>query len=63
IEEVLVEDVNPKDRSQVMGRTRSNRLTFFAGDINELKGQLIKVKIAEVRAFSLTGVPLVPALV
>ncbi|MEM9768283.1 MAG: tRNA (N6-isopentenyl adenosine(37)-C2)-methylthiotransferase MiaB [Cyanobacteria bacterium P01_D01_bin.71] len=63
IEEVLVEDVNPKDRSQVMGRTRGNRLTFFAGDINELKGQLIKVKIAEVRAFSLTGVPLVPALV
>ncbi|MEM8546309.1 MAG: tRNA (N6-isopentenyl adenosine(37)-C2)-methylthiotransferase MiaB, partial [Cyanobacteria bacterium P01_H01_bin.119] len=30
IEEVLVEDVNPKDRSQVMGRTRGNRLTFFA---------------------------------
>ncbi|MEM6839189.1 MAG: tRNA (N6-isopentenyl adenosine(37)-C2)-methylthiotransferase MiaB [Cyanobacteria bacterium P01_C01_bin.120] len=63
IEEVLVEDVNPKDRSQVMGRTRGNRLTFFAGDISELKGQLIKVKITEVRAFSLTGIPLVPALV
>jgi len=41
-----------------MGRTRGNRLTFFTGDINELKGQLVKVKITEVRAFSLTGEPL-----
>lgn len=55
IEEVLVEDINPKQPNQVMGRTRSNRLTFFDGDINELKGQLVKVKITEVRPFSLTG--------
>lgn len=38
-----------------MGRTGGNRLTFFTGDINELKGQLVKVKITEARAFSLTG--------
>lgn len=56
IEEVLVEDQNPKDPTQVMGRTRGNRLTFFTGDINTLKGQIVKVKITEVRAFSLTGV-------
>lgn len=55
VEEVLVEDVNPKDSSQVMGRTRGNRLTFFNGNIAELKGQLVQVKITEVRAFSLTG--------
>jgi tRNA-2-methylthio-N6-dimethylallyladenosine synthase len=55
IEEVLVEDINPKDSTQVMGRTRGNRLTFFNGDITQLKGQLILVKITEVRAFSLTG--------
>ncbi len=55
IEEVLVEDQNPKDRTQVMGRTRGNRLTFFAGDINELRGRVVPVKITEVRAFSLTG--------
>lgn len=61
IEEVLVEDVNPKDSSQVMGRTRGNRLTFFTGNIDELKGQLVKVQITEVRAFSLTGVQLMPA--
>lgn len=55
IEEVLVEDQNPKDPTQVMGRTRGNRLTFFPGQIDELKGQLVKVKITEIRAFSLTG--------
>lgn len=61
VEEVLVEDVNPKDSSQVMGRTRGNRLTFFAGSIDELKGQLVRVHITEVRAFSLTGRQLMPA--
>lgn len=55
IEEVLVEDQNPKDPAQVMGRTRGNRLTFFPGDIQELRGRLVPVKITEVRAFSLTG--------
>jgi tRNA-2-methylthio-N6-dimethylallyladenosine synthase len=57
IEQVLVEDQNYKDPTQVMGRTRGNRLTFFTGDINQLKGQLIKVKITQVRPFSLTGEP------
>ncbi|AFY75539.1 tRNA-N(6)-(isopentenyl)adenosine-37 thiotransferase enzyme MiaB [Pleurocapsa sp. PCC 7327] len=55
IEEVLVEDQNPKDSTQVMGRTRGNRLTFFTGNIQQLKGKLVKVKITEARAFSLTG--------
>jgi tRNA-2-methylthio-N6-dimethylallyladenosine synthase len=59
IEEVLVEGVNPKDPAQVMGRTRTNRLTFFAaadgrgGDFR--RGDLVKVRIEEVRAFSLSG--------
>ena len=55
VEEVLVEEQNPKDPTQVMGRTRGNRLTFFNGEINQLIGQLVPVKITEVRAFSLTG--------
>lgn len=55
IEEVLVEGQNPKDPTQVMGRTRGNRLTFFSGNLAELKGQQVKVKVTEVRAFSLTG--------
>lgn len=59
IEEVLVEDQNPKDSTQVMGRNRGNRLTFFQGNIAELKGQLVKVKITEVRPFSLSGESLI----
>lgn len=55
IEEVLVEGVNSKDPAQVMGRTRGNRLTFFSGNLAELKGQQVKVKITQVRPFSLTG--------
>jgi tRNA-2-methylthio-N6-dimethylallyladenosine synthase len=55
VEKVLVEDVNPKNNTQVMGRTDGNRLTFFSGNIQELKGKIIPVKIREVRPFSLTG--------
>ncbi|MEL6351334.1 MAG: tRNA (N6-isopentenyl adenosine(37)-C2)-methylthiotransferase MiaB [Cyanobacteria bacterium J06627_28] len=54
-ETVLVEAVNPKNPDQVMGRTRGNRLTFFPGDINVLKGKIVPVTITEIRAFSLTG--------
>jgi tRNA-2-methylthio-N6-dimethylallyladenosine synthase len=61
-EEILVEDINHKDPTQVMGRTRGNRLTFFAGDIEKLRGQLVQVKITEARPFSLTGILLVPVL-
>ncbi len=55
VEQVLVEDANRKDTTQVMGRTAGNRLTFFPGDINELKGKIVPVKITQVRPFSLTG--------
>ena len=55
IESVLVEDQNPKNLTQVMGRTRGNRLTFFSGDIKKLRGKIVGVKITEVRPFSLTG--------
>ena len=55
IEEVLVEESNLKDSTQVMGRSEGNRLTFFQGDINQLKGKLVQVKITQTRPFSLTG--------
>ncbi len=55
IEEILVEEQNTKDPTQVMGRTRGNRLAFFKGDIKELKGKTVNVKITAIRAFSLTG--------
>jgi tRNA-2-methylthio-N6-dimethylallyladenosine synthase len=58
-EEILVESSNPKNSNQVMGRTRTNRLTFFPGqnlDGSPIKpGDLVTVQIEEVRAFSLSG--------
>jgi tRNA-2-methylthio-N6-dimethylallyladenosine synthase len=58
-EQVLVEGINPKDSEQVMGRTRTNRLTFFpatrAAGGQWQAGDLVDVRIDEVRAFSLSG--------
>ena len=54
VEEVLVEGINPKDPSQLMGRTRTNRLTFFAAD-GYCIGNTVPVRIDQVRAFSLSG--------
>ena len=59
LEQILVEGTNPKDATQVMGRTRTNRLTFFPGQRLDgghwQPGDLAMVRIAEVRAFSLSG--------
>jgi len=58
-EQVLVEGINPKAGDQVMGRTRTNRLTFFAAARTDgsrwQPGDLVDVRIDEVRAFSLSG--------
>ena len=62
VEEVLAEGINPKDPDQLMGRTRSNRLTFFAAKGPEgcsySPGDLVDVRIDSVRSFSLSGTPL-----
>jgi tRNA-2-methylthio-N6-dimethylallyladenosine synthase len=59
VEQILVEGTNPKDPAQVMGRTRTNRLTFFPGQRPDgtaiQPGELVNVRIEEVRAFSLSG--------
>eukprot|EP00270_Netrium_digitus_P003385 TRINITY_DN13884_c0_g1_i1.p1 TRINITY_DN13884_c0_g1~~TRINITY_DN13884_c0_g1_i1.p1 ORF type:complete len:608 (-),score=136.71 TRINITY_DN13884_c0_g1_i1:232-2019(-) len=62
VETVLVEAQNPKpgQQHQVMGRTDTNRLTFFPGPTS-LIGQIVDVRITEVRAVSLTGEQLLPA--
>ena len=61
LEEVLAEGVNPKDESQLMGRTRTNRLTFFPAQRPDGgcygPGDLVPVRIDTVRAFSLSGTP------
>ena len=59
VEQILVEGINPKDTQQVMGRTRTNRLTFFAAARPDggswQPGDLVDVRIEQVRAFSLSG--------
>jgi tRNA-2-methylthio-N6-dimethylallyladenosine synthase len=56
IEEILIEAVNPKNPHQLMGRTRGNRITFLNEPNLDLIGQVVTLKITEVRPFSLTGV-------
>ena len=59
IESVLIEGLNPKNSSQIMGRTRTNRLTFVEIPKNiqfsYSLGDEIDVKINQARSFSLTG--------
>ena len=53
--EVLVEDRNPKNGDEVMGRTRQGRQVFFPGNVDELKGESVMVDISEARTWSLVG--------
>jgi len=55
IVEVLVEDKNPRNAKQVMGRTRQGRQVYFDGDIDEIQGQYVHVKVTEARTWSLIG--------
>ena len=59
LQEILIENINSKDDSQLMGRTRTNRLTFFPRSSNNIKsykpGEIVTIKINEIRPFSLTG--------
>ena len=58
-QEILIENINPKNSSQLMGRTRTNRLTFFPrsssdGELHK-PGKIVTIKIDEIRPFSLSG--------
>ncbi len=63
VEQVLAESINPKDSKQLMGRTRTNRLTFFPyeGEKGHLyePGDFVDVRIDQTRSFSLSGIPVV----
>ena len=54
--EVLVEDKNPRNPNQVMGRTRQSRQVYFDGDIESLQGEFVNVRITEARTWSLMGI-------
>lgn len=53
--EVLVEGVNERNASQAFGRLRHNKLVYFDGDGEELRGKLVMVKIDHCNAYSLFG--------
>lgn len=54
IERILVEDVNPKDETMLMGRTDSGRLVNFHGDKN-IVGSFVNVKINRSQSATLFG--------
>ena len=59
LQEILVESINSKDSSQLLGRTRTNRLTFFPKSSIDREspqpGEIVNIRINEIRPFSLTG--------
>ena len=62
IEQVLAEGANPRDPLQLMGRTGTNRLTFFPAQRADgsaiVPGDLVEVRIESGRPDSLRGSPL-----
>lgn len=54
-EEILVEERNVKIPTQVMGRTRHGYITYFPGEIDELRGKLVNVKIEDCQTWYLSG--------
>lgn len=53
--EVLVEERNVRVPTQVMGRTTHGYIVYFDGDIDELRGKLVNVKIEQTQQFHLKG--------
>jgi tRNA-2-methylthio-N6-dimethylallyladenosine synthase len=54
-EEILVEERNVKIPTQVMGRTRHGYIAYFPGEIDELRGKLVNVKIEDCQTWYLSG--------
>ena len=52
---VLVESVSKRSKAKVSGRTHCGRMVTFAGS-PELIGQMVNVKITEVKANTLLGI-------
>jgi len=54
VEPVLVESRNTRAPTQVVGRTRGNKLVFFEGGL-DLVGTVVDCRIVEANTFSLVG--------
>ena len=54
VQRILVEGISKRDANELMGRTECNRAVNFAGPAR-LIGQLVDVRIAETRTYTLRG--------
>ena len=55
VEEVLIEERNVKVPTQIMGRTTHGYIVYCDGDIDELRGETIKVRIEVCETYYLAG--------
>lgn len=53
--EVLIEERNVKVPTQVMGRTRHGYIVYCDGDVDELRGKTVSVKIDTTETYYLAG--------
>jgi tRNA-2-methylthio-N6-dimethylallyladenosine synthase len=53
--QVLIEERNVKVPAQVMGRTRHGYIVYCHGDIDELRGKTVQVKIETTDTYYLSG--------
>jgi tRNA-2-methylthio-N6-dimethylallyladenosine synthase len=53
--DVLIEERNVKIPTQVMGRTRHGYIVYCEGDIDELRGQSVQVRIVSCETYYLVG--------
>lgn len=53
--EVLIEERNVRVPTQVMGRTTQGYIVYCTGEIEELQGKLVDVKIERSQTFHLAG--------
>lgn len=52
---ILVEERNVRIPTQVMGRTSHGYIVYFEGDIDELRGSIVNVKIDTAQTYYLAG--------
>jgi tRNA-2-methylthio-N6-dimethylallyladenosine synthase len=57
VQEVMVEGVSAKDKNNLSGRTRTNKIVVFPGDRPIAAGDTVKVKITAAQTWILRGIP------
>jgi tRNA-2-methylthio-N6-dimethylallyladenosine synthase len=55
IQPVLIEDINVKKPSQILGRNPHSRLVCLNGNYQELRGKIVNVKMIEAKPYYLIG--------